>query len=168
MKKKLLALVMGALVLGSVNVMAQSEPKAAKVEAQCTKAKEVKRDCKKGERRDLNPFTGIQLTQEQQAQLDNLRQQRKDQKEEAKKAEKEAKAKNREAFNAEVAKILTPDQFAQYKANCDSLKARKMDGKKFKAREHKGKHDGKGKREGKERRDGKKGPKSSSEKSDKR
>ena len=74
----------------------------------------------------VNPFAGINLTPEQQQQVEKLRSDRKERKtadkEANKEAKKQAKAQERQQYEAELAKILTPEQMAQYKNNCDSLK----------------------------------------------
>ncbi|MDO4334520.1 MAG: hypothetical protein Q4C37_01635 [Bacteroidales bacterium] len=80
------------------------------------------------ERRDNPLFNGITLTEQQQQQFTALRQQRQaahkearanKQKEvqannEARRAERKARA---EAYDKEVEKILTPEQYKQYQAN---------------------------------------------------
>lgn len=134
MRKKILGLVMAALAIGTVGAYAQTESQCSSAsctstEKQCKKEKKEK--ChKKGPRQErVDPFTGIQLTQEQQQKLDNLKAERKAKKEAAKKEEKQAKAAEKKQFDAQVAEILTPEQYNQYKANCETIKAQKKEKK---------------------------------------
>lgn len=92
------------------------------------------------ERRDNPLFNGITLTEQQQEQFTALRQQRQaaqkearanKQKEvqannEARRAERKAKA---EAYDKEVEKILTPEQYKQYQANKATMDKNKRDRK---------------------------------------
>ncbi len=147
---------------------AKGEGKCVNAEGKCPKG--VKTDCKgpkgegkackngkdgkPGKKAKFNPFEGIELTPAQQASLDNLRSK---QKEEAKKIEEKAskqKEKNRQDFEKEVKKILTPEQWTKFEANkADRMKA-KADGKKG---DRNGKADkgGKGKKHGKGGKNGK-------------
>ena len=142
MRKKMLGLVAAALTIGSFGAFAQSEGASSSSASQeqviqcdtpsCNKSEPCKK--KKGDHGDkkmkkaghkANPFAGIELTSEQQSKLEALKTEQKAKKEEQKKLDKQARAKEREAFNKEVEKILTPEQFKVYQANCDSLKAKK-------------------------------------------
>lgn len=163
MKKKVLALVVAVLALGSTSVFAQSQSQSCPPQQkECCKDKKDKKDRKdkkdkKGNKKHGNPFEGIQLTPEQQQQIDNLRAEQKAQKkanreagkELSKEARKEAKTKARQEFDAKVQKILTPEQYAQFKKNCEAQKAKKEMKKKDK-KERAGKKD-KGASKGKER-----------------
>lgn len=101
------------------------------------------RNMKNGEMRESrdNPlFNGITLTEQQQQQFTALRQQRQaarkearanKQKEvqannEARRAERKARA---EAYDKEVEKILTPEQYKQYQANKATMDKNKRDRK---------------------------------------
>lgn len=136
MKKKVLGLVMAALTISTIGAFAapqSPEGQQTRTEQVARGEKKDKKDRKakhKKERRDKkhrmgNPFEGIQVTAEQQQQLDALKAERKAKREADKKAQKEAKAQERQQFEARVAQILTPEQFAQYKANCDSMKVKR-------------------------------------------
>lgn len=151
MRKNILGLVVAALAFSTFGAFAQQETtskEGVKTE-QCCKHKDGKKDgkkeckkdskdCKKGKdgkrkfdgKRErpnrMNPFTGIGLTAEQQQKIDQLRAEQKAKSESRNKESKEARKKDREAFNASVEKILTPEQYAKYKANCDSIKAHKQ------------------------------------------
>lgn len=166
MRKKVLGLVMAALAISTFGAFAAQQTEQPKTEQQAPCCKEKKGDQKKGDKKGhkkgdkkghkmaqgpkLNPFTGIQLTPEQQQKIDQLKADRKAKREAGKKADKEVRKAEREKFNAEVAKILTPEQYKIYQANCDSLKAKKADFAKKKG-ERKDKKDG--------RKGGPKGPK---------
>ena len=138
MKKKILALVLGALSISTIGAFAQTPntTPAQQTETQCCKEKKDKKDHKgkkegrkeKGER--MNPFAGIQLTPEQKTQIDNLRAQQRAQRESGKEAMKEKRAQERQAFNDAVAKILTPEQYTQYVSNCELVKMKKVKGSK--------------------------------------
>lgn len=113
--------------------------------------KKFRKDGRKAEKRDgkANPFEGIELTAEQQQQLDALRAERKAQKDAVKEAGKEAKAQQQQQYDEKIAQILTPEQYNQYKANREGLKDRKkaMKAKTEKMREGK-KFEGKAKTKG--------------------
>lgn len=139
MRKKVLGLVMAALAISTFGALAQNQNTSEKVACEqtvsaCCKDKKDKKDkkdrkdfAKRGDKKaKLNPFTGIELTQEQQQQIQQLRNEKKEQHKAEKKAAKEAKLKEREAFNQSVAKILTPEQYKIYQANCDSMKTAKL------------------------------------------
>ena len=151
MKKKVLALVVCALGISTIGAFAQTESaqKSEQKTEQCCKSKEGKKqhkgdfakgDRKKGDRGKLNPFNGIQLTADQQQKISDLRAAQKTQREADKKMAKEARKQEREKFNAEVGKILTPEQMTIYNENCKALKA-KMHQKE--AKERKNRHQGK-------------------------
>ena len=155
MTKKVLALVVAALGFSTIGAFAatgnQGQPQTEQT-ATCDKAKkgECKKEgkkCHKGDKKDdkkfdkrakrpqVNPFNGIELTPDQKQKIDQLKADRKAKREADKKAGKEARKAEREQFNAEVAKILTPDQYNQYQLNCDSIKRMPSKGKKVKAKE---------------------------------
>lgn len=129
MRKNILGLVMAALAFSTIGAYAQSEKQTVCTEQtqKCCKEKknhkkgEYKGDKKKRNHAKFNPFTGIQLSAEQQSQLDQLKADRKAKKEADKADKKAAQKREREEYNAAVEKILTPEQFKQYKANCDSM-----------------------------------------------
>lgn len=88
-------------------------------------------------------FEGIELTPQQQVQFDKLSQKQHEKsakvKADAKKAKEKAKAdkkkkslKNREAYEKEVKKILTPEQYAKYQDNVKALKAQRSSEKQVK------------------------------------
>lgn len=142
MRKKVLGLVMAALTISTFGAFAQTEVQVESINLEqvskdaCKdkKDKKGKKDCKKGDRKgekkkgkkgSFNAFRGIELTAEQQQQINQLKNERKAKVEAEKKASKEAKELAKKEFTASVEKILTPDQFKQYQANCDSLKLKK-------------------------------------------
>lgn len=153
MKKKILGFTLAAMALSIASVNAQNPGSTSEAACQeqvvnqkpeCCKNKKDgkhKKDGVKADRIDhkgprFNPFNGIDLTPEQQQQIDKLKAERKEQRKQNKDADKaakkEAQAKEREAYEAELAKILTPAQFATYKSNTENLKARSdMKGKKI-------------------------------------
>lgn len=150
MKKKILALTLAAFTFGIVAANAQtqsaSDQASCKSKTECCKKeekKEGKKDMKRGERAKLNPFNGIELTQEQKSQIAALREQQKADRKKAKDAQKETKAKEREAYDAKIATILTPEQLAVYQSNRQAMKeAREQKAKKIKAKMSR-KHGGK-------------------------
>lgn len=144
MRKKLLGLAMAAFMFSSFGAFAQS-PDASAVSQkasteQCCKDKK-KGDKKKGDKKKnkdgrnkahkerVTPFAGINLTPEQQKQIDALRAEQlasaKADKEAKKEAMKQARILKNKEFETAVSKILTPEQFAQFKNNCDTIKALK-------------------------------------------
>lgn len=135
MKKKLLVLMLSAFAIGTVSMSAQTQQcDPQQKEVKCCKG-EGKGDAKcakgkKGHGPRFNLFEGIQLTPEQKTQLDALKAQRKAKHEGDRKDMKEARQKERAEYASQVEKILTPEQFAQFKANCekkkDGLKGKKM------------------------------------------
>ena len=142
MRKNVLGLVLAALAFSTFGAFAQTETSETKarceqVAADCKKGekhcKKGDKDCRKGKadgkkKRGMkgDAFAGITLIPEQQQKVDALRAERKAAKEKAKKERSEAKAQEKKEFNEKLATILTPEQYAQYQANCDSLKARKQ------------------------------------------
>lgn len=151
MRKKVLGLVMAALTISSIGAFAQNQTSdnkpACEQTSECHKGKKdgkCKKDGKKdgkkkGDRKHgdkvdgLNPFEGIQLTSEQQQKVDALKAERKakmkaekGKKEADKQAAKEARQQEKAQFDAQVAEILTPEQYTQYQSNCDSIKAKKQ------------------------------------------
>lgn len=134
MKKKILALVIGALAFSTIGAFAQSETSQktpVQKEAKCCKEKKDKdghhngKDRKKGHGERINPFDGIQLSAEQQKKIEDLRAERRSQREADTTKAKEARKAQREEYNKKLTEILTPEQMAQYKTNCESIKARK-------------------------------------------
>lgn len=145
MKKKILAVAITLAALAGIPAVAQNnadnnQPKkeCCKDKKECSKDKKecCKEKCDKGQqagkcdkqRKQMNPFEGIVLTENQQAQLDQLREKRmaaRQAKVEARKAEKQ----NRDSVNVadrkaeakayldEVKAILTPEQYTQFLEN---------------------------------------------------
>ncbi|MCH5213558.1 MAG: hypothetical protein J1E97_00090 [Muribaculaceae bacterium] len=149
MRKKVLALALGMFAFCSIGAMAQTEASASakqQTEKCCKSEKGEKKDCKKGDKKGdkkhgkrhgegrMDPFAGIQLTPAQMEQLEQLKAEQKKQREADKKDKAAAREQSRKAYSEKVAQILTPEQLAQYQANCDSIKANKMN--KRKARMH--------------------------------
>ena len=135
MRKKVLGLVMAAMAISTIGAFAQTENASSSNET-CTeqtseccnssKDKKKKGDRKKGDKGECKKakrdfFKGIELTEEQRQQIDALRKERQAKRD----AEKEAKEKEREEFNAEIERILTPEQYEIYKQNCENLKSKK-------------------------------------------
>lgn len=151
MKKKILALTLAAFTFGIVAANAQNETTTdanGKAKTECCQ-KDGKKCDKKGDkearreaRAKLNPFNGIELTAEQKAQLKDLKEQQKAGKKKTKEARQEERAAKAAAYDAEVAKILTPEQYQTYQANREAMKeARQKKMKKAKekmARKHNG------------------------------
>lgn len=144
MRKKVLGLVMAALAISTFGAFAQTETQQTKPSCEQTATcKKDKKECRKGEGKHKkgprmgsekkNPFEGIQLTEQQTQQLEQLKAERKAQKESDEKNRKEAREQERKAYNEKIAKILTPEQYAQYEENCRKMKAAKADKKKVKA-----------------------------------
>ena len=147
MRKKVLGLVMAALAISSIGAFAQSESQQTReeVKKECCKEKKEKKECKEGkkDRKDGNkdrknkkmrdgkkearikPFDGIQLTEAQQAQISQLKKNRKENFKKVKAAQKQDFVKEREAFDQEVAKVLTPEQYKVYETNRDNIRAQK-------------------------------------------
>ena len=158
MKKKLIAFsFLSLFALTAINANAQTEKPVVKQEQDCCVKKgkcpkgdigkaEVKKakHFKKGPK--VNPFDGINLTAEQQTKIDKLKADRKENRTKEKEAQADKRKKEREKFNKELASILTPEQMAQYNANCEKIAAKKE-----------AKKEGKGDRKG--RGDHKKAPK---------
>ena len=145
MKKKILAVAVALLSVGSI-VSAQTPdngtPAAETTTSVCHNGK---RDCQRpdgcrqdrkhgsrhgrhdGQRPDM--FAGITLTAEQQQALDSLRQQqRADRQQKAQErraiADQERQAR-RAAIDEQVKAILTPEQYAQYEKNVAEMQARR-------------------------------------------
>lgn len=94
---------------------------------------------------DRTPFDGLNLSPDQQKKLEKLRDKKKDdrkkEKAERKKEKKERKDRRddrRAEYDREIAKILTPEQYAAYKANCETIKTnKKIAGKRSGKKVHK-------------------------------
>lgn len=111
------------------------DAKCAGKDGKDRKGKEGKKHHKKGNRPDR--FAGISLTPDQQTKLAALKQSMKKDKERAGNAKPTASAderkSRREAYNAKVKEILTPDQWDTYRRNIDKFKDdRKKGGRKQK------------------------------------
>lgn len=149
MKKKVLGFVMAALAISTIGAYAQTPAQECTSTEQCQKTcnkdKKDKKDRKSGMRKGnpdrMNAFEGIELTADQQTKIQKLRAEQKANrmadKEAKKAAKKEAKEQSRKEYNEAVAKILTPEQYAQYQANCEKMKAQKKE-KKDRKKEGKG------------------------------
>lgn len=128
MRKKVLGLILSTVLFSTIGAFAQEKKDVVvngdKIETTC---KQGKRICNKAHKPRINPFEGIQLTAEQQNAIDKLRQDRKVKREADKLAHKEAKKKIKEDFNSEVEKILTPEQYQQYKTNCENIALHRQD-----------------------------------------
>lgn len=98
----------------------------------CHKGDGKMKKCKK------NPFAGIELTADQQAKLDQLRDKGREAEMKVKQDAREKKAKMREDFDNEVKKILTPEQWTKFESNKAEMQKSKKDSS--------NKHDGKGKK----------------------
>lgn len=157
MTKKIYALALIALTLGTASAFAQKTYRNPGCKHETTVSKQV--PCVSVERADVTPATrpdcrqdrlleGIELTAEQKAKVEELKQNsRKERDAQMEKARKKAE-KKMEKRDKEMKKILTPAQYEQYKANAKSLKkssrmekaGKRHDGK---HRKHDGKHAGK-------------------------
>lgn len=130
MKKKLILLSFLSL-FGLTTLTANAQNPQTQVKQQqtcCNKEKctgEVKKAKKMQKGPKVNPFEGLNLTSEQQSKIDKLKADRKDKRDKDKKAQADARKKEREQFNKDLASILTPEQMAQYKANCEKIAAQK-------------------------------------------
>lgn len=133
-------------------------PKCDKQGPKCDrKGKCVKDFEKKGRLAAINPFAGIELTPEQQASVNKLKEDRRETMKKAREDMEKKTDKANEKFSSKLKKILTPEQYAQYEQNKEKMK----DLKKGKAGKgdrfgKAGKH-GKDGKAGKHGKDGKKG-----------
>ena len=138
MRKKVLGLFMAAIAVSTIGAFAQNDnqqtreqikKECCKEKKECTKDKKCKKDHKmrEGKKEKLNPFAGIELTAEQQKQLEQLKADRKAKREAAKETKKQAFEQERKAFDAEIAKILSPDQYKQYESTKANMRAHKKD-----------------------------------------
>ena len=130
MRKKVLGLVMAALAISSIGVFAQNDAQknCNKQQKECCKEKKEKRGERGGKKEArLNPFTGITLSADQQQQIDQLKAERKAEQKEAKAAKKNAMEQERQAYDASIAKILTPEQYKQYESNKANIRAAKQE-----------------------------------------
>ncbi|MCM1005869.1 MAG: hypothetical protein NC402_06200 [Prevotella sp.] len=139
MFKKIFAIAVIAASL-SLNISAQENRKfdkelkaSEKVCKEDTKCH--KQDCKLDENFQPvrpgkpDPFKGIELTADQKAKLEKLKAKDAEERTKAKeKMEKERKAKM-EKRDQEIQKILTPAQYAQFKANQEVMKEKVRDGR---------------------------------------
>ena len=130
MKKKILGLALAAFMFGFVGANAQTEnTNCNKTEQtckqECKKDKGDKKECKKDKARKkskMNPMNGIDLTPQQEQQIEQLKAEQQAQREKDKQYTREAVEKRREAYNAGLEKILTPEQYQQYQSNLDGMK----------------------------------------------
>ena len=147
MKTKAFALAALIFAAGSTACFAANDKNAdSKQATECTKQNKCDKECHKG----MNPFEGLNLTADQQAKLEALKQNC-PMKADKQKADKQDKKNDRKAdmmakriqgkrdFLAQVKSILTPEQYVQFLENsCVNGQNRqgkmnhpqKMDGKK--------------------------------------
>lgn len=151
MKKKLILFsFLSLFCLSTLTANAQSQQQNNTEQTCCSSDKKQKHEGKKGDKKckghkkgpRMNPFEGIELTAEQQQKIDKLKSDRKEKREQEKRDKADKRKKEREAFNKELESILTPDQMAQYNANCEKIAAKKKEHKKNK--DNKGPKDNKG------------------------
>ena len=115
---------MAALAISTFGAFAQTETRQGN--AACEQTTECCKTKKEGrEKKGAGLFNGIELTPEQQQQVDALKAERKAAKQSREKANKEAKAQEKKAYDEKLAQILTPEQYAQYKANAQKIEDRK-------------------------------------------
>ncbi len=152
MKRIFSTILVAALALGSVTVYAQTENKCAEGK-DCKKEKCDKKDHKKckDDRKECNPFEGLQLTEQQQAALKAIPCPAKDKKEckgdkkECKNADKiNARKEAKQKYLDQVKNILTPEQYQQFLENNFKAKG-EMRGKHHKKDGRHGKCDKQGK-----------------------
>lgn len=147
MTKKIYALALIALTLGTASAFAQKTYRNPGCKLETTVSNQV--PCVSAERADVTPamrpdcrqdrlLKGIELTAEQKAKVEELKQNsRKERDAQMEKARKKAE-KKMEKRDKEMKKILTPAQYEQYKANAKAMKESRRD---IKAdRRHEGKH----------------------------
>lgn len=153
MKKKILS---AAILLFGLTAMSVSAQEKATSEKQCTeqtdcakqkahgkKEKKNRRDKNEAKvemrehrqmcRAQFNPFEGLDLTEQQQSQLEALRaefrpsrEEMKDDAKDGKKDFKEEMTKSRETYLAKVKEILTADQYVKFLENSFNTQAPKM------------------------------------------
>lgn len=131
MKKNLITLALAALALAPLSLSAQKPTARKDVKIQCTsnscrpsdfKACHSYVTCESASRGPKDCLKGIKLSDEQKSKLEKLRE--KNRKECEKQREKmDKKRKNKvEKMDKEMKKILTPEQYAIYKANKSQMK----------------------------------------------
>lgn len=184
MKKKIFSVALLAMSLFAVNGIAQTPSNSNNTQIENVKGKKAE---KKGERRQKNPYEGLNLTDAQKTKLQQLdekqkaqrmqkmeamkaeKQANKAQKESDKAAMKEARAAEKKAYLEEVKAIIGPDQYVVFLENFyinggnrggKDMKQGPRDGKNFAhSKDMKGKK-GEGRRDGKKGDGQKKGNKS--------
>lgn len=82
-------------------------------------AKKERRYCDREGRKKKNPLAGITLTDAQREKVEKAREKQKNEIDKARASMDKSKKKARESFMKEMQKILTPEQYAQFKANLD-------------------------------------------------
>ena len=138
MRKKVLGLVMATLAICTTGAFAQSQTQQTgnNVQKECCKEKKGKKGGKEGKKvKDGNkaerkqgrttPFTGIELTADQQQKIDKIQADRKSTQEKAKEEKKAAKEQERKAYDQQIAQVLTPDQYKIYESNKANMRAHK-------------------------------------------
>lgn len=131
MKKLLLAL--SLLISGSSAITAFAQTNnacsTAPTEKSCCKADKKKCDKKEGrhDKKKCNKlFKGIELTADQKAKLQSLKESQRKEFEKDKQKMREQREKRMDARDKELSKILTPEQMAVYNANKAEMKSKKM------------------------------------------
>ncbi|MDE7410705.1 MAG: hypothetical protein K2M94_01545 [Paramuribaculum sp.] len=134
MKRIFSTILVAAMALGSITVYAQTDAKCdgakeckkEKCEKKCDKKGDKK--CHKGERKECNPFAGLQLTEQQQAALkaipcprEVMKQAKQDCKADKKACENTNKAQVckdiKKNYLNQVKAVLTPEQYVQFLEN---------------------------------------------------
>lgn len=173
MKKKILSIALIAMSLVSFTGVAQNVASSQSVSTE--KVEKVKKDGRKDDRKDKdgkkadrknkgekkNPFAGMNLTEAQQQQLQQLNESRRAAREQQKMAKKETKQRNdsikkaeriadKKAYLEQVKSIIGPDQYVVFLENAyvfnnggqqKGMKAHH--GQQMKQGKHKGQKDGK-------------------------
>ena len=113
MKQKIFGIAILAIAGLSMTAMAQKPCKqTCTTPAQCADSTACPRAP-----RAMNPFEGLNLTQEQQTKLQDLRKDRADKRRQDKKDRKNKISDNRRDYLKDVKSILTPEQYVQFLEN---------------------------------------------------
>lgn len=101
-----------------------------RIEDNCTRER---RYCDpNGRKQKRNPFAGITLTDAQKDKIKAIKEKQKKEADKRRDAAEKSRKKSRENYMKELQKILTPEQFAQFKANTDTMKRISVSDKKSK------------------------------------
>lgn len=135
MRKKVLGLVMATLAICTTGAFAQSQTQQTgnNVQKECCKEKKGNKEGKKAKdgnkaerkKAHISPFTGIELTADQQQKIDKIQAERKSTRDKAKEDNKAAKEQERKAYDQQIAQVLTPDQYKIYESNKANMRAHK-------------------------------------------